>query len=1120
MARPINDEWETFTPEEDEWENIPKPFIGAGAGMTFPYTPGEAERKSGERGRVAEVGAALGRGFLGLGKAAIGLTEKTTPIFKRTGVGLLFRGVEKITGKTFEEEQAAMKEKVKAAEVKLPQTREGIEGWALNVLGEGAPYLAATISTGGYTMAGPVVIGFAMGGESAYEKAKAGGASEKQALLEYGLGGIAEAALETWGVSKLLKFKAAGKGSLKALIGNLKKGLGKQAAGNLKNISSDVLKSALVEGLEEASQQGASIAIPGILRKDLPRTVDGKIDWGTILTEIGEAGAGGALLGAVVPSGMNIPAGLGEAARPTRVRIEKAAQTIQDSKVLGDVEKARMINELKELPTVQEQIPSGSNVYKTAEGRVVIETPTDIGKGIGTVEKDGRVYDRQTNEELFTAPELSVSGIAGGKSPFDITGSAQRVLDIADKLNIELGEAVAEVAKPEARQARKKRKEKVWAEYARLLKTEDFDPVTREKMARKAMEGYIRDRIPQTAEKFSREDVADLYNAVHEATILGPADKMNVTDFLESVFTEKVMPHPSRIKAFDSFFGTNIWEQTKKHRTKGKKIGRFLSDVMNVPKAIWASGDVSFPLRQGYIFVAAHPIKAAPIFGRMYRAFASNEYHKLREIERKTDPLYSKFIQKGLAITEAGSRTKGEEYFESEIAHQLPIYGKMIKSSDQAFTTFSNESRVAYAKHFYENMRGSDVDTDARLQEAIDFVNHSTGRGGFRPGTPASKWYDKYKHAFSAVFWTPKLTMGRVQTISDLATKPHIRKLIANDLVRALGSSFLALRLLKLLFGKKMTVEKNPLSSDVGKGKVENTRFDFFGGYLQLFRYVSQFAAGKKKSALTGDLNDADRTEILKRFLRSKVNPIVGMAWDIAAGETFLGKKVTTEPEFMAEYTLEHIVPLFWQDVVDAVRFQGMDTASFVLPLAAHGVGANTYEVTALQEELEAKDAYAHEVYGKDWNELGSETQDLLRMDRPSIIQAEERTAAEEKNYTRVGKRIQAQQDVGKKIQKGLSKPIRNEFDRLGIRVGGLGQRLNTNWYLSQARYKEYQNTFKKLLEKEIAPVIFSPSWKQFDRQSQKDMLDQLVKDLKRYARQQVVDKANFKDLEEYYGRP
>jgi hypothetical protein len=139
-------------------------------------------------------------------------------------------------------------------------------------------------------------------------------------------------------------------------------------------------------------------------------------------------------------------------------------------------------------------------------------------------------------------------------------------------------------------------------------------------------------------------------------------------------------------------------------------------------------------------------------------------------------------------------------------------------------------------------------------------------------------------------------------------------------------------------------------------------------------------------------------------------------------------------------------------------------------------------------------------------------------MDKPAIRRAEEKTSEEETDWDRVAKRMAAQELTAQKLQKKLSRPVRKELDRLSIKLPGFSRVLNTDWYLNDKRYKEYQELTRKMLEKEIPVVISMPTWKQFDRQDQKDMLEELIKDVKASARQQVVDKAYFEDLER--GRP
>jgi len=612
------------------------------------------------------------------------------------------------------------------------------------------------------------------------------------------------------------------------------------------------------------------------------------------------------------------------------------------------------------------------------------------------------------------------------------------------------------------------------------------------------------------AETISQEEWRTLYHAVNESTT-SETELLQLWGTLDDIFVHKVQPHPGDIKLLDRFFGTNIYQQVRKHLPFKKKAWDTFVDALNVRKAIRASTDLSAALRQAWMFSMAHPIKAAPLFIKQFRAFFSPEFTKLAEIERETNPLYPNLVRWGVQFTKIAGRTKGEELFVSELAHKIPGIGKVVQASDSAFVTFLNDTRMAAGQYYYEDWLGTGQPEIAYRQMG-SFINHSTGRGG-------GKLFEKYSPELGIGFWAPRLTLGRFQTVGDL-WKPHIRKLVAHELGRAFGSSMLALGLISMIgvlhYGQTWdeTVEHNPISSDFGKGKLERTRFDFFGGYQQIMRLIAQLAWRQKKATATGRISDVDALYIIKRFLRSKLSPPAGLVTDIFTGETFEGKKWRWEPEFLKEYAAENTAPLFLQDLKEAIQYQGIGMGALVAPLAVHGVGAATYEPTARQEAIEMKNHYAHEIFGIGWDELGPDAQGALRESRPLIDLWEEKKKREQETYTYVGRMLEEEKEAGRKVRKSLSKKIQAEFDRLEVDVGNLRRRIGADWYLNKKIYKQYQENLKKVLEKIVPELMSTPGWNKFPSTIQKDYLEEVISECKKHVQQRIMVEATMKDLE------
>jgi hypothetical protein len=690
----------------------------------------------------------------------------------------------------------------------------------------------------------------------------------------------------------------------------------------------------------------------------------------------------------------------------------------------------------------------------------------------------------------------------------EIPEQTRRVLALADEMSVTLKEMQKE--RPELKEFVKEGRAKSFGKQAKVLvEMQADDPLITKQAAQGVAKGELRKDYPDIAEQFSQEDFRTLVQSINEATDLDQGRRNALYECLDDLFIKKKPPSTGRLRLFDKFFGTDIVASTRGiSRTKFESGLHKIADVMNVPKAVLASFDVSMPLRQAWHYTMAHPIKSIPSWGKMLRAFVSGKYSDFVAMELQTNENYRKFVDAGLEQTKIGSRTEGEEYFQGELAHKIPGMGRIVKASERAAVTYMNHIRMQAANHFYDLMGSPDVKSK-QFQDMIDFVNHSTSRGGFKGRT--GKWFKKWSPELGAVLWTPKMIIGKVQSIDDLR-KPEIRNLVACETVRAFGGATLAAMLLALGFGGKL--KKDPRSSDFGKVVVGKTRLDMYGTYLPMFRVIAQIATGERKAATTGRISDVERKDVITRFLRSKLNPMAGIVSDIWTGQTFLGKKMKWEGDFLAEYIAEHITPLFLQDVKDAIKYQGLDATILVAPLAVHGAGAATYEPTPRSDEVELKNHYAHQAYGVGWDQLGPITQDVLRIFRPDIVKAEEATRRAREDYTFIGKLVQEEQDVGKRVFKKLPKNIQKEMDRLAVDVGGLRRQLKGGWYLNKKRYNQYQREVQTVLQKTIPHLINNASWNVLNDDVQQVMLQTIIDQSKKLIRQRIIMQANMKDLE------
>lgn len=987
-------------------------------------------------GFIPEFSKGLVRGSLNVGAATVGTSKAATEALRKIPTwNLLFTGIERITGKTFEQEQKEAKQRIQKAAQKFPVTHRGAAAWGGRILGEAIPYMGAALA-GGYVagLPGAAIVGFSVEGDNAYDSAKAAGASEKRAQAERVVVGSINAALEALQINKLMKFHAAGKGSIRGLVTSVRGKMWKMAKQQAKNLTGQTLRLALEEGIQESLQEGVSFSAEA-LRGDYPKRPDGSPDIIAIGQRLGEATLGGAVAGGILGGAGAAIGATPDIARPTDVDITSTCQRIEQSG-LPQHEKNLLIKQVESLR----------------------ETPTD----------EALPEPDEVTKKLATAIEQ------------------------------------VEVLRPAEKEAISKERGKRFGEYEEILKDTE-NPVVAAQIATRALAGAL--KIEITPAQMSEIDINTLYDRVRQSTIVS-GEKLSVFEGLNKLFaigkykTAARIPARHEIEAMESVFGTDVVQALLAKRKQAGKAGwDKIIAAINLPRAILASYDLSAPGRQGLLLFPLVPGKWLKSLGVQIKAFVSPEYANYMDLQIKTDPYYQSATRAGLNLTRIGGMWGTEEMFMSEYSNRIPG----IPASERAYVTNLNYLRFQTFKHFAQQWEGSGKSIKD-YKDLAKFINHATGRGDI-------KKLKKFMSTLNALFFAPRLQMGRVQAIGDLFTSTSaVRKLVAADLLKFVGGGLLILTLLNMLKG--VEVEPNPISSDFGKIRIGNTRIDFWAGYQQIARYIAQLIAGHIKATETGRIMPVERGDIIWRFIQSKLSPPAGLTVDLLRGETFLGKQLEMEPEIVAEQIQERLTPLFIQDLTDAIRYQGLNGAAVVAPLALHGVGAMTYPVTASSESARAKDVYAQKYFGRKWDKLGPEPQRALRAYVPQISLAEEKAKTERENYDFIAKMKEEQAAAGRKIENNLSKSVKTELNRLIIHVGGLSKHIGTNWYLNPKRYKQYQSDTQNILNKILPKIINNRMWKTLPDEVQREVLKSFIDEAKKTARLKIIQQATINDLQ------
>jgi hypothetical protein len=359
--------------------------------------------------------------------------------------------------------------------------------------------------------------------------------------------------------------------------------------------------------------------------------------------------------------------------------------------------------------------------------------------------------------------------------------------------------------------------------------------------------------------------------------------------------------------------------------------------------------DFSAPLRQGLIASISHPIGAYKAGRVMFKhAFSQAKFDRWF-YDIKDHPRFLLTKESGLYIADPHDvrLSAKEEQFMNNLAEKIPVIGKMIKGSERAYVSYLNKMRWDIFNRFTDEFesQGKTYETDPKLyKELAHYVNNLTGRGKLGIAETSAP-------ILSTAIFAPRLIASRVNMLSNWANPywyykvpKEIRMMYFKDMAKFIGVGLTVIALAKL---NGAQVEDDPRSSDFGKIRFGDTRYDIWGGHVQYIRLLTQLLSGQSKSTQTGLINDFDkgnalfgktRGDVLLRFIRGKLAPIPAMSADALAGKTLTGDPVT----FWGEAE-QHLTPLIYQDIKSAVENGDVKSALGAAVASNFGIGVQTF---------------------------------------------------------------------------------------------------------------------------------------------------------------------------------
>lgn len=366
------------------------------------------------------------------------------------------------------------------------------------------------------------------------------------------------------------------------------------------------------------------------------------------------------------------------------------------------------------------------------------------------------------------------------------------------------------------------------------------------------------------------------------------------------------------------------------------KAYEYFMDVINIPRTIMSSMDMSAPFRQGINLIARKEFWKA--YASMFKYAVSEKAYKGMLDEIQSRPTYEAMKNAKLFIADVGDAiTDREEAFLSKLAARLPG----IHASERAYNGFLNKLRADTFDTIYKNgiKAGADLSEDSKaLRDLGSFINNATGRGSI-------KHIDQSMPILSAMFFSPKLIASRVQMLNPFyyaQLSPVVRK---EALKSAMSLGAIAMTIGALAQSAGADVESDPRSSDFMKIKTGDTRYDILGGYGQYITLASRLMTNEKKTTAGvvkkygTKFGEENRLDAIEKFFENKFSPVASFVADYYRGTDAVGKEFK-----MDEAITKRMIPLYLQDAYEIMQEEGTGKGALMAAPGLFGIGTQTYK--------------------------------------------------------------------------------------------------------------------------------------------------------------------------------
>jgi len=568
-------------------------------------------------------------------------------------------------------------------------------------------------------------------------------------------------------------------------------------------------------------------------------------------------------------------------------------------------------------------------------------------------------------------------------------------------------------------------------------------------------------------------------------------------------------------------------------------VPRFIIQMMKSPFTL----DVQFA-RQATSFAAAEPGMYVKGLKTAVKAYGSEKFTNEVLDNVENDPQHEdavkhdvNFLSKAIYGERAEQFALGYQELlarmgEGRISKRLPpslqkvvkriftpvrAYGKMMLASERAMVASVNEGFQGLWNKQTEIWSHEENITPEQLEmfKRSHAKNLNTFMKILRAKHPSAK---ELQRAANLVLFSPSMTFSRPLRIKALLANKGTRGKALVYITTEIAKIQLISTLVALVgnYWRQRNPDEeppvdsdiNPLSSEWGKIKVENTWYDFMGGDAQFYRTIARIGVGayvQAESALTekerlrvGLWTVRPPLETIMRYGKTRETAGIGFAKDLFSSTDFMGRPMPRE-----EIIVRGFAPEMAQDLYDAMARDGVLQGLAAGAAATLSAGVQVYDVSPYKELIRRQEEISQQRFRKPWGDLRVEERDRLT----PLLEKEELAVRQQRiTEPRVSKYVSLEDiKLKQRMFQSLPEKIQDKLLSVGAEVGGIGR----DWAsrrLTKEQFKKYEELVISETKKTLREKLISSEYRKAKGITERyDLVTRYINQAKAEARKRLT---------------